>query len=209
MSFRQVSRKINLKNYNMTNPTVNWFFDREGKWQEAYNALRNLVLDCGLTEELKWGCPCYVNQKSNIVLIHGFKDFCALLFMQGALLIDPQKILVQQTENVQSARQIRFQSIDEILDSQTIIKDYIKEAIKNDNAGLKLELKAATEFEIPVEFQNALDEIENLKTAFKKLTPGRKKGYLLHFASAKQSKTRLDRIEKCIPKILDNKGLND
>jgi uncharacterized protein YdeI (YjbR/CyaY-like superfamily) len=193
----------------MTNPKVDWFFDKKGKWQEAYQELRNLVLDCGLTEELKWGCPCYLIQKSNIVLIHGFKDYCALLFMQGALLTDPKKILVQQTKNVQSARQIRFTSIDEILKNQSTIKAYIKEAIKNDKAGLKVELKATNEFEMPLEFQTALKEMSDLKTAFYKLTPGRQRGYLLYFSSAKQSKTRMERVEKCIPKILDNKGLDD
>jgi uncharacterized protein YdeI (YjbR/CyaY-like superfamily) len=193
----------------MTNPKVDWFFDKKGKWQEAYQELRNLVLACGLTEELKWGCPCYLIQKSNVVLIHGFKDYCALLFMQGALLTDPKKILVQQTKNVQSARQIRFTNIDDILKNQSTIKAYIKEAIKNDKAGLKIELKATTEFEMPTEFQSALNEMTDLKTAFYKLTPGRQRGYLLYFSSAKQSKTRMERVEKYIPKILDNKGLDD
>lgn len=193
----------------MTNPKVDWFFDKKGKWQEAYQELRELVLDCGLTEELKWGCPCYLIQKNNIVLIHGFKDYCALLFMQGALLKDPKNILVQQTKNVQSARQIRFTNIDDILKNKSTIKAYIKEAIKNDKAGLKVELKATTEFEIPTEFQSALNEMTDLKTAFYKLTPGRQRGYLLYFSSAKQSKTRMERVEKYIPKILDNKGLDD
>lgn len=193
----------------MTNPKVDWFFDKKGKWQEAYQELRELVLDCGLTEELKWGCPCYLIQKNNIVLIHGFKDYCALLFMQGALLKDPKNILVQQTKNVQSARQIRFSNIDDILKNKSTIKAYIKEAIKNDKAGLKVELKATTEFEIPTEFQSALNEMTDLKTAFYKLTPGRQRGYLLYFSSAKQSKTRMERVEKYIPKILDNKGLDD
>lgn len=193
----------------MTNPKVDWFFDKKGKWQEAYQELRNLVLACGLTEELKWGCPCYLIQKSNVVLIHGFKDYCALLFMQGALLTDPKKILVQQTKNVQSARQIRFTNIDDILKNQSTIKAYIKEAIKNDKAGLKVELKATTEFEMPTEFKTALNEMTDLKTAFYKLTPGRQRGYLLYFSSAKQSKTRMERVEKYIPKILDNKGLDD
>lgn len=192
----------------MTNPKVDWFFDKKGKWQQAYQELRNLVLDCGLTEELKWGCPCYLIQKSNIVLVHGFKDYCALLFMQGALLKDQKKILVQQTKNVQSARQIRFTEIDDILKNKSTIKAYIKEAIKNDKAGLKLELKVTTEFEMPSEFETALNEMTEIKTAFYKLTPGRQRGYLLYFSSAKQSKTRTERVEKCIPKILDNKGLD-
>ena len=168
-----------------------------------------MVLDCGLTETLKWGCPCYTNQKNNIVLIHGFKDYCALLFMQGALLSDPKKILVQQTKNVQSARQMRFTNMDVILKNKSIIKAFIKEAIKNDKAGLKVELKATTEYEMPAEFQTALNEMQELKTAFYKLTPGRQRGYLLYFSSAKQSKTKMERVEKCIPKILDNKGLED
>ncbi len=193
----------------MTNPDVEWFFNKSGKWQEAYQELREIVLDCGLTEELKWGCPCYTNQKSNIVLIHGFKDYCALLFMQGALLKDPKKILVQKTANVQSARQIRFTDIEEIFINKSIIKVYIKEAIKNDKAGLKVEMKTTTEYEIPEEFQVALKEMPELKTAFSKLTPGRQRGYLLYFSSAKQSKTRMERVEKCIPQILDNKGLDD
>ena len=193
----------------MSNPEVNWFFEKPGKWQEAFLKLRQLVLDCGLTEELKWGCPCYTNQKSNIVLIHGFKDYCALLFLQGALLKDPKQVLVQQTKNVQSARQIRFASIDDILKNKSIIKSYIKEAIENNKAGLKVEMKKTTEFEMPVEFQTALDEMPDLKTAFYKLTPGRQRAYLLYFSSAKQSKTRMERVEKYIPKILDNKGLED
>ncbi|RDC58222.1 hypothetical protein DU508_04575 [Pedobacter chinensis] len=191
------------------NSMVDWFFNKSGKWQEAYQELREIVLDCGLTEELKWGCPCYTNQKSNIVLIHGFKNYCALLFMQGALLKDPKKILVQQTKNVQSARQIRFFDIEEILKNKSTIKAYIKEAVKNDKAGLKVEMKTTTEYEMPEEFQSALEEMPDLKSAFYKLTPGRQRGYLLYFSSAKQSKTRMDRVEKYIPKILENKGLDD
>ncbi|QCX54364.1 YdeI family protein [Elizabethkingia sp. JS20170427COW] len=193
----------------MTNPKVDWFFNKSGKWQESYQELREITLDCGLTEELKWGCLCYTNEKSNIVLIHGFKDYCALLFMQGALLKDPKKILVQQTANVQSARQIRFTNVEEILKNKTTIKTYIKETIKNDKSGIKVEMKKTTEYEIPEEFKMALNEMPELKTAFYKLTPGRQRGYLLYFSSAKQSKTRMERVEKYIPKILDNKGLDD
>jgi uncharacterized protein YdeI (YjbR/CyaY-like superfamily) len=193
----------------MINPEVNWFFNKQGKWQDAYQELRNIVLDCGLTEELKWGCPCYIHQKSNIVLIHGFRDYCALLFMQGALLKDPKGILVQQTKNVQSARQIRFTNPGDIIKNKTTIKSYIKEAIKNDNAGLKVELKKTTEYEIPEEFQRALGEMPELKFAFFKLTPGRQRAYLLHFSSPKQSKTRMERVEKNIPRIFDGKGLDD
>jgi uncharacterized protein YdeI (YjbR/CyaY-like superfamily) len=193
----------------MTNPEADWFFNKSGKWQDAYQELRELVLDCELTEELKWGCPCYTNQKSNIVLIHGFKEYCALLFMQGALLKDPTNILVQQTVNVQSARQLRFKHLDEILGNKLTISAYIKEAIENDKAGLKVEMKTTTEFEISDEFKSALAEMPELKTAFYKLTPGRQRGYLLYFSSAKQAKTRMERVEKCIPKIMENKGLDD
>lgn len=191
------------------NPKVDWFFNKETKWQEAYSELRMIALDCKLTEELKWGCPCYTNEKSNIVLIHGFKDYCALLFMQGALLKDPKKILVQQTENVQSARQIRFKNLEEIIEQSQTIKSYIKNAIEVEKSGVKVELKKTTEYKIPDEFQTALNEMAELKTAFHNLTPGRQRGYLLHFSSAKQSKTRNERIEKYIPKILDGKGLDD
>jgi len=191
------------------NPKVDWFFNKATKWQEEYSELRMLVLDCGLTEELKWGCPCYTLQKSNIVLIHGFKDYCALLFMQGAILKDAKGILVQQTQNVQSARQIRFANIQEILKSKTTIKAYIKEAIEVAKAGLKVELKKTTEYKMPEEFQNVLDDMPELKTAFKMLTPGRQKGYLLYFSAPKQVKTREARIEKYIPQILGGKGLDD
>ena len=191
------------------NPEVNWFFDKSTKWQEAYQELREIALSFDLKEELKWGCPCYTIGKSNIFLIHGFKDYCALLFMQGALLKDTNSILIQQTENVQSARQIRFTTVEEILKSKSIIVAYIKEAIELHKAGLKVELKKTTEFIMPDEFQSALNEMSDLKIAFDKLTPGRQRGYLLHFSSAKQSKTRKERIEKYIPKILDGKGLDD
>ena len=191
------------------NLNVNWFFDKPTKWQEAYRELRIIVLECDLSEELKWGCPCYTREKNNIVLIHGFKDYCALLFMQGALLKDPKGILIQQTENVQSARQIRFKSVEEIVKNKTTLKSYIKEAILLDKKGLKVELKKTTEFQIPIEFQNALKEMPELRTAFKSLTPGRQRGYLLYFSSPKQSKTRESRIEKYVQKILDGKGLDD
>ncbi len=193
----------------MNNPKVDWFFDKKTKWQQAYQELRELGLSFDLTEELKWGCPCYTMGKSNIFLIHGFKDYCALLFMQGALLKDTKNILIQQTENVQSARQIRFANVEEILKNKSTIKSYIKEAIQLDKAGLKVELKKTTEFKMPDEFQSALNEMLELKTAFEALTPGRQRGYLLYFSSAKQSKTRNERVEKYIPKILDGKGLDD
>jgi uncharacterized protein YdeI (YjbR/CyaY-like superfamily) len=191
------------------NPKVDWFFDKSTKWQEAYQELRDLALSFDLTEELKWGCPCYTIGKSNIFLIHGFKDYCALLFMQGALLKDTKNILIQQTENVQSARQIRFANVEEVLKNKSTIKSYIKEAIGLDKAGHKVELKKTTEFKMPEEFQSALNEMLELKTAFEALTPGRQRGYLLYFSSAKQSKTRNERVEKYIPKILDGKGLDD
>jgi uncharacterized protein YdeI (YjbR/CyaY-like superfamily) len=191
------------------NPKVDWFFTKNSKWQDAYAELRMLVLDCGLTEELKWGCPCYTVEKSNIVLIHGFKDYCALLFMQGALLKDQKKILIQQTENVQAARQIRFANIEQIVKNKSTIKAYIKEAIALYKAGLKVELKKTTEFKMPEEFQNVLDEMPELKTAFEALTAGRQRGYLLYFSAAKQVKTREARVEKSIQQILDGKGLDD
>lgn len=191
------------------NPKVQWFFDKSTQWQEAYQELRDIVLDTGLTEELKWGCPCYTDQQSNIVLIHGFKNYCALLFMQGALLKDPEKILVQQTENVQSARQLRFTGVEQIIYSASTIKAYIAEAISNNKAGLKITKKTTTEFNISQEFQVALDEMPELGTAFYNLTPGRQRAYLLYFSNAKQSKTRMERVEKYIPKILDHKGLDD
>lgn len=193
----------------MPNPEVDWFFTKAGKWQEAFQELREIVLDCSLKEELKWGCPCYTHQKSNIVLIHGFKDYCALLFMQGALLKDPKKILVQQTKNVQAARQIRFSGIDHILNNKGTIKAYIKEAVKNDKAGLKVRIKETTEYEIPEELQAAFGEMSELKSAFYKLTPGRQRTYLLYFSSAKQAKTRMERVERYIPNILDGRGLDD
>jgi uncharacterized protein YdeI (YjbR/CyaY-like superfamily) len=191
------------------NPKTNWFFNKQTKWQEAYSELRMIALDCKLKEELKWGCPCYTNEKSNIVLIHGFKDYCALLFMQGALLKDPKNILVQQTENVQSARQIRFKNVEEILKNKSSIKSYINEAIKLDKAGLKVELKKTNEYKIPIEFQNVLDNMPELKTVFYSLTPGRQRGYLLYFSAPKQSKTRESRIEKYLQAMLDGKGLDD
>ncbi len=191
------------------NPKVDWFFTKASKWQEEYSELRLLALDSGLTEELKWGCPCYTFQKSNIVLIHGFKYYCALLFMQGALLKDEKGILVQQTENVQSARQIRFSHIQEISKSKSTIKAYIKEAIEIEKAGLKVELKKTTAYKMPDEFQNVLDDMPKLKTSFEALTPGRQRGYLLYFSAPKQSKTREARIEKYIQQILNGKGIDD
>ena len=191
------------------NPNVDWFFNKDTKWQEAYAELRTIVLDCGLTEELKWGCPCYTFQNNNIVLIHGFKDYCALLFMKGTLLKDTEGILVQQTLNVQASRQIRFTKTQDIVNNESILKAYINEAIEVEKAGLKVELKKTTEFNMPDEFKMVLEDMPELKTAFEALTPGRQRGYLLHFSSPKQSKTRETRIEKSIPQILNGKGLDD
>jgi uncharacterized protein YdeI (YjbR/CyaY-like superfamily) len=191
------------------NPGVNWFFSKATKWQQEYEILRMIVLDCGLTEELKWGCPCYTFQESNIVLIHGFKEYCALLFMKGALLSDTSKILVQQTENVQASRQIRFTSVHQINEMLPVLNAYIKEAIEVEKAGLKVAMKSIKEFNLPGEFQNLLEDMPELKTAFEKLTPGRQRGYLLYFSAPKQSKTREARIEKYLDKILQGKGLDN
>lgn len=194
---------------NSMNPKVDFFFTKAKKWQEEFEKLRTLVLDCGLTEELKWGCPCYTFNESNVVLIHGFKEYCALLFMKGALLSDPNGILIQQTENVQSARQIRFTSLQQIVELEPTLKAYIFEAVEVEKAGLKVALKKASEFAIPEEFQKKLDENGALKTAFESLTPGRQRAYLLHFSQPKQAKTREARVEKYMQQILDGKGLDD
>ena len=191
------------------NPKVDFFFDKDSKWQEEYEKLRMIVLDCGLTEELKWGVPCYTFQNNNVVLIHGFKEYCALLFHKGALLKDPGGILIQQTENVQAARQVRFTNVQEIIEKGHLLKAYIFEAIEVEKTGLKVELKKTKEFTTPDEFQRKLDEIPALKTAFEALTPGRQRAYLLHFSQPKQAKTREARIEKCLPQIFNGKGLND
>jgi uncharacterized protein YdeI (YjbR/CyaY-like superfamily) len=191
------------------NPKVDWFFNKATKWQKEYETLRAIVLECNLTEELKWGQPCYMFEKSNIVLIHGFKDYCALLFFKGALLKDKKKILIQQTENVQAARQIRFTSVQQIVKMKAILKAYIYEAVEVDEAGLKVDFKKTKEFTMPEEFQKKLNKSRALKTAFEALTPGRQRGYLLYFSSAKQAKTRESRVEKFMPKILKGKGLED
>jgi len=191
------------------NPKVDFFFDKASQWQREYKQLRATVLDCGLTEELKWGVPCYAYQGSNVVLIHGFKEYCALLFHKGALLNDGEGLLIQQTENVQSARQIRFTNLSEIKALAPTVKAYIFEAIEAEKAGLNVALKKTREYDIPAEFQVKLDENEELKRAFTALNPGRQRGYLLHFSAAKQAKTREARVEKLIPQILSGKGLND
>jgi uncharacterized protein YdeI (YjbR/CyaY-like superfamily) len=198
------------------NPKVDFYFSKAKKWHEEIEKLRMIVLDCGLTEELKWGCPCYTfqtsfagRQESNIVLIHVFKEYCALLFFKGALLRDANVVLIQQTEHVQAARQIRFINVREIVEMETILKAYIFEAIEVEKAGLQVVFKKTTEFTIPEEFQNKLDEIPALKTAFDALTPGRQRAYILYFAAPKQSKTREARIEKCMLQILNGQGLNN
>ena len=191
------------------NPKVDGFFRKAKKWREEFQKLRKVCLACELTEELKWGKPSYTYQKSNIVLIHGFKDYCALLFVKGALLTDPNGILIQQTENVQAARQIRFTNVREIVEMEPILKAYIKEVIEVEKARLEVKYKKTSEFVIPEEFQQRLDDSSVLKAAFNALTPGRQRGYILYFSAAKQSKTRESRIEKCMPQILNGKGLND
>jgi len=191
------------------NPEVDEFLSKAQKWQEEMTKLRSIVLDCGLNEEWKWMHPCYTYQNNNVVLIHGFKEYCALLFFKGSLLKDPNGILIQQTENVQGRRQIRFTNLQEIVELEATIKAYIFEAIEVEKAGLKVEMKKTKDYPIPEEFQMKLDESPALKTAFEALTPGRQRAYLFHFAQPKQSKTRTSRVEKCIPQILDGKGLND
>lgn len=191
------------------NPKVDFFFNKAGNWQSATELLRQIVLDCGLTEELKWGVPCYTLQKTNVVLIHHFKAYCALLFHKGVLLNDSHKILIQQTENVQVARQMRFSNANEILELEPIIKAYILEAIEVEKSGVKPQLKTTEEFKMPEEFSQFLADNEAFKAAFEKLTPGRQRGYLLHFSQPKQAKTRVSRIENAVEKILNEKGLDD
>ena len=191
------------------NPKVDWYFSKDQKWQEEFEKLRMIILDCGLTEELKWGVPCYTFEKRNIVLIHVFKEYCALLFFKGALLKDPNGILIQQTKNVQSARQVRFTNVREIVQMEPILKAYIYEAVEIEKAGLKVNFKKTSEFIIPEEFQNQLDEVPEMKTAFDALTPGRQRAYLLYFSAPKQSKTRESRVGKYTRQILNGKELND
>ncbi|SMC62033.1 YdeI/OmpD-associated family protein [Pedobacter nyackensis] len=191
------------------NPKVDFYFSKTEKWQKELEKLRMIVLDCGLNEELKWGTPCYTFQKSNIVLIHVFKEYCALLFFKGALLNNASGILIRQSENTQATRQIRFTNVQEIAEHEATLKAYIYEAIEVEKAGLKVEFKKTAEFGVPEEFQKKLDEIPAIKTAFEALTPGRQRAYLLHFSQPKQSKTRESRVEKYIPQILIGKGLND
>ncbi len=191
------------------NPKVDFFFDKAQQWQKEFEKLRTIALDTALEEELKWGCPCYTYQGKNIFLIHGFKEYCALLFFKGALMKDPENILIQQTENVQAARQIRFTDLKQIIDLEKVLKAYMFEAAEIEESGAKVEMKKTRDFEMPEEFQKKLNENVELKEAFEALTQGRQRAYLLYFSSAKQSKTRESRIEKYIPEILNGKGLND
>lgn len=191
------------------NPKADFYFEKSEKWQKELKQLRSIALDCGLTEELKWGCPCYTHQNSNVVLIHAFKEYCAFLFFKGVLLNDTQGILIQQTENVQSARQIRFTNVREIAAQKDILKTYIYEAIAIEEAGLKVALKKTADYSVPEEFQKKLDKMPSLKKAFEALTPGRQRAYLFHFSQPKQSKTREARVEKYTQQILNGKGLDD
>jgi uncharacterized protein YdeI (YjbR/CyaY-like superfamily) len=191
------------------NPKVDWYFEKAEKWRPEIEKLRAIALGSGLTEDLKWGCPCYSQGEGNIVLIHTFKDYCAYLFFKGALMKDPKGLLVQQTKNVQSARQVRFTAVREIEKLESVLKAYIQEAVKVEKAGMKVAFKTASEFPVPAEFRSRLERDSVLKAAFEGLTPGRRKAYLLHFAGAKQSKTREARVEKAIPLILDGMGIDD
>lgn len=194
---------------NGKNPKVDWFFQKAKKWQEELQELRRIILDCHLTEELKWGTPCYTIEQHNIVLIHVFKEYCALLFFKGVLLKDAKGVLIQQTKNTQSSRQIRFTNARQIVEMEAVLKAYVHEAIEVEKAGLKVSYKKSAEFEIPEEFQNKLDEIPALKAAFNALTPGRQRAYLLYFSAPKKTETRTSRVEKCVQQILNGKGLND
>ncbi|MFC7687477.1 DUF1801 domain-containing protein [Ureibacillus sp. GCM10028918] len=191
------------------NPKVDEFLNNTKNWKEEFERLRNIVLDCNLNEEFKWMHPCYTFEKKNVVLIHGFKDYCALLFHKGALLKDPAGLLVQQTENVQAARQIRFTNLQEIVELESILKNYIHNAIEVEKAGLEVKYKKNTELDIPEELQSKFDELPGLKSAFEALTPGRQKAYIHHFSTPKQSKTRISRIENCLERIFNGKGLKD
>ena len=191
------------------NPKVDGYLRKNKKWRQELQKLRTILLDCQLTEEVKWRVPCYTFQKSNVVLMHVFKEYCALLFFKGALLKDANGILIQQTKNTQAARQIRFTNVREIVEMKPVLKAYIYKAIEVEKAGLKVKLKKTKDFIVPEEFQRKLDEIPALKTAFAALTPGRQRAYILYFSAAKQSKTRESRVEKYMRQILNGKGLDD
>ncbi len=194
---------------NKKNPRVDFYFNKADAWQKELKKLRTIILGCPLTEELKWGVPCYTFQGSNILLVHVFKEYCAMLFVKGALLKDAKGILIQQTENVQAARQVRFTNVRQIVELEPSLKAYIHEAIEVEKAGLKVDFKKTAEFKMPREFQNKLVEMPPLKDAFDALTPGRQRAYLLYFSAPKLAKTREARVEKCIDRILDGMGLND
>ena len=198
-----------LFKFNNMNSKADWYFNKATHWQQAFLSLREIILECNLVEELKWGLPCYTHNGKNIVIIQDFKEYGAIMFFKGALLKDSKKILVELSKNVQSSRQIRFTSINEIVKNKPNIKAYIKEAVENEKAGKKVALKKVSDYPIPLEFKKLLNEMPELKKAFEALTPGRQKGYIFYFSSAKQSKTREERIEKYLQKILDGKGLND
>lgn len=191
------------------NSSIETFFNHLGRWHDEYTALRQIVRETGLNEDWKWMHPCYDLDGKNVVLIHGFKDYCALLFMKGSLLADPKRLLVQQTPNVQARRQLRFISVEQIEAEAGIIKAYIEEAIELERTGVEVELKSTAEFEVPMEFQVRLDEDDRLREAFEALTPGRQRGYLLYFAAPKLAATREARVEKSLPAILDGLGLDD
>ena len=192
-----------------TNPKVDAYFSRRDSWQEEFARLRRILLDTGLAEDLKWGEPCYTLDGANVVLIHGFKDYCALLFFKGALMSDTAGVLIQQTKNVQAARQIRFTSADQISGMENVLKAYVAEAAEIERSGAKVDFKGTEEFAVPEEFQARIDSSPALKSAFEALTPGRQRAYLLHFSQPKQAKTREARIDKATPQILAGKGLND
>ena len=200
---------VEFDQMNKTNPKVDWYFIKAKKWRDEFETLRRIILDCGLAETLKWGHPCYASQGRNIVVIHGFKEYSALLFFKGASLKDKDGILIQQTENVQSARQIRFTNARQIVALEPTLKAYIREAIEVEKSGAEVKYKKTSEFKMPEEFRTRLAELPALRRAFDELTPGRQRGYLLYFSGAKQSATRESRIEKCMPHILEGRGLND
>lgn len=206
---KKIEEGCSLMTDSRMNPKVDEFLGKAKKWKEEYEKLRNIVLDCELTEDFKWKHPCYTFEKKNIVLIHGFKEYCALLFHKGALLKDPRGILIQQTENVQAARQIRFTNVQKIEEMKAILKSYILEAVNIEKAGLKVDFKKHEEYIIPEELQNQFAENPALKTAFEALTPGRQRAYIHYFSTPKKSITRESRVKKYIPQILNGKGLND
>jgi len=193
---------------NRKNPSVDGLLRREAKWREEFETLRTIVLDCGLAEEVKWYQPCYTLEHKNVALIHGFKEYCALMFFKGALLKDPKRILATPGQH-QAARQIRFANVREIVESKAILKAYVREAIAIEKAGLKVTLKKTADFRVPDEFQKKLDDFPDLKTAFYALTPGRQRNYIYHFSQPKRSETRTARVEKCMQRIFTGKGLND